>query len=101
MSEPIRDQKELLREALGPASECPPLDVLASPHQNAEMKRHGEECPSCRAELALLHQFESAEARPGEVADLAWIASELARRSPVAATSPQPFARLRAWFEFL
>jgi hypothetical protein len=100
MSEPIRDQRELLREALGPTPECPPLDVLASPH-SVEMKRHAEECPSCRAELALLHQFESSEARPDEAADLAWIASDLARRSPVAARSPEFFGRLRAWFEFL
>jgi hypothetical protein len=101
MSEPIRGQKELLREALGPTSECPPLDVLAAPRQDAQTKRHAQECPHCRAELALLHQFESAEARPGEAADLAWIESELARRSPVAARSPEFFGRLRAWFEFL
>lgn len=98
MSEPIRNQRDLLREAVGQTPECPPLEVLAAPQH----QKHLAECPHCRAELALLHQFESAEVQAGEAADLAWIESELARRSPVAATSREPFGdRLRAWFELL
>jgi hypothetical protein len=98
MSEPIRNQRDLMREALGPTPECPSLEVLAAPQH----QKHVSECPHCRAELALLHQFESAEAQAGEAADLAWIESELARRSPVAAAGREPFGdRLRAWFELL
>jgi hypothetical protein len=98
MPEPIRDQRHLLREALNRTPECPALEVLAAPQH----RQHVTECPHCRAELALLHQFESADAQPGEAADLAWIESELARRSQAAAISREPFgARLLAWFEFL
>lgn len=102
MSEPIRDEKDLLREALGRTPECPALEVLTAPQHDAEVQRHVEGCPHCRAELALFHHFESADAQPGEAADLVWIESELARRSPVASTSGESFGdRLRAWLSGL
>jgi hypothetical protein len=101
MSKPLHSQRDVLREALGPATGCPPLDGLRTAPQDAAVERHLEQCPSCRAELALLMQFESAQAQPGEAADLAWVEAELARRA-VVAQSPEPvLRRLRAWFEFL
>ena len=102
MPDPIRDERGLLREAMGRTPECPPLEALAASPQDAAFKRHVEECPHCRAEVALLHQFESAETLPAEAADLAWIESELARRSPVAAPPRNSFGdRIRAWFGVL
>ena len=101
MSEPARDDRELLREALGPTPQCPPLEALAA-QPDAKLLRHVEECPHCRAELALLRQFETGEARPAERADVAWIEADLRRRSPVPAAGGDTFAnKLRDWFGFL
>jgi hypothetical protein len=102
MPEPIGDDRDLLRGALGRTPECPPLESLAAPQTDANVRHHLEECPHCRAELALMHQFEGAEAQPEEAADVAWIESELRRRSPAALPVRQPFgSRLRDWFGFL
>ena len=97
MSEPIHN----LRDALAATPECPPLDLLAAPRPADGVRRHLENCAHCQAELSLLHQFESAEPTPREAADVAWIESQLARRSPAAAPSREPFLRrARAWFAF-
>ncbi len=102
MSDPMRDHRELLRQALDRTSGCPTLEALTASTQDAPTKRHVEECPHCRAELAMFQQFESAEAQPAEAADLAWMELELARRSPARLASGESFGdRVRAWFESL
>jgi hypothetical protein len=84
-----------LREALNPGADCPPLELLAATHPDAAVESHLKTCAYCRSELALFHQFEKAEARPEEAADLAWVQAELTRRSPVKA--PAFAERLREW----
>ena len=99
ISNPPGDQRDLLRAALERTPQCPPLDALLSSSPSAACLSHLAACPHCRAELALFQQFEAAEAMPAETADLAWVESELARRSPAAAPPAESFAdRLRNWF---
>jgi hypothetical protein len=95
MSEPIR-------QGLGPTADCPPLETLTAAQSEPAVRGHLETCAYCRTELALFQQFESAEARPEEAADLAWVESRLARRPSAAAHQKESIPdRIRAWFEFL
>src|SRR5215467_13406449 len=70
--------------------DCPAIEVLARAEELPEIRAHLEACAHCRAELALLREFESAEPRAEEAGDVKWIQSELRRREPAP-------ARPRAW----
>jgi hypothetical protein len=81
-------QRELLRAALARTPECPDIEVLTGAAPGSPTAVHAETCPRCRAELALLHQFETAQAAPGEVESLAYVESELTRRRASQALPP-------------
>jgi hypothetical protein len=53
---------------------------------DAQARAHVERCAYCRNELAMLVEFQTATPRPEEAAAVAWIESELERRS---AATPQ------------
>lgn len=55
------DEDELLRGALGPGKECPPLEQLLTVTAASDLARHLETCAYCRTELALLQRFSSDE----------------------------------------
>ena len=90
MSDPTR--------SLGPTPECPPLEALVAATPDPAVRQHLETCAHCRNELALFQEFETAEARPEEAADLAWINAELTRRH--AAPKVTLADRVRAWLTF-
>lgn len=92
MSDLDRERK-LLRGSLGRTPECPDIEALAAARGRPDMERHVAACERCRAELALLHQFESAEPSPEEMEDVQWVEAELSRRrSAEAATLAPPVA---------
>ena len=67
---------------------------------DAKAREHVGHCVYCQNELAMLVEFEEAAPQPEEAADVAWIQSELERRS---ATAPQGrpsesfWARVSSW----
>ncbi|MCU1232137.1 MAG: hypothetical protein JWP63_104 [Candidatus Solibacter sp.] len=85
------------QSALGRTAECPDLEALAGEPRTPEIERHIAACGYCRAELALLHEFESAEPGPEELASVQWIESELRRRSAADGPSPTLWERLSGW----
>ncbi len=84
------NEDRLLRSAMGKTAQCPSLEALAA--MDAKARAHAEQCAYCRNELAMLVEFQDAAPLPGEAADLAWIQSELKRRSAAttAATRKEP-----------
>ena len=84
---------ELMRRALEATSECPPLDQLVQASRPAQIESHLHECAHCKSELALYLEFEAAEVRPEEAADLLWVAAETAR-SVQSAIAPAPWWKL-------
>lgn len=96
-------ERAILNAALSGHSPCLSIDQLAAldegrlaPHALASARVHLDACPKCRAELDLFHNFQAAEASPGEAADLAWISNQLKpTRQP--APPPPTEARLPWW----
>lgn len=78
------------KNALRPSDSCPDAEALAAAAQNPEIQRHLEGCARCRTELALLHEFESAQAQASEAASVDWIEGELKRRSAEILAAPVP-----------
>ncbi len=73
--------KQILEEG-----NCPPAETMfllrdgaASPEASLRWGAHLKTCSRCRAELALLEDFEKAEVRPGEEADVRYIEERLSR----------------------
>lgn len=93
------NEDRLLRSALGPTPECPPLEALES--LDAKGRAHVEGCAWCRNELAMLTEFQAVDVRPEEAASVAWIESELARRAAPAQVAAKPadslWSRLTSW----
>jgi hypothetical protein len=89
----------LLRSALGPTPECPPLEMLES--LDAKGRAHVEGCAWCSNELAMLTEFQAVDVRPEEAASVAWIESELARRAAPAPVAAKPaeslWSRIQSW----
>jgi len=85
----------ILRNALGRAPACPPTEILAVAGTSSEVRRHLDSCARCRAEIALLHQFESGEPSAEEAESLRWIEAELAQRDviPQVPAEKAPVAR--------
>jgi hypothetical protein len=83
----------LLRSALRPAPDCPPIEVLSEHLTGAEGNEarataefHLRQCLHCRTEMDLLYEFETGGIRPDEVASVQWVAERLKRdtRAPAA-----------------
>ncbi len=84
-----------VRSALGRTPECPDLDVLLKDSRPANVEAHVKSCAHCLSEIALFHEFETAEPHAEEREDLAWIESRLERRSTAALpAAPSPSASL-------
>ena len=91
---------QTMKQALRQGAECPPLDLLST-HLNAvagtaerrAAELHLDQCPHCKTEIDLLHQFESGAIQPEEENDVRWITSRLAAK-PVLPVSPES----RAWW---
>src|SRR5690349_10766454 len=75
-------ERNLIRAALGPGTDCPPLDQLErlAATDPAALKHHVDACAWCRTELDLLHSFQSAEPTAAEVADVQAVAGSLRAR---------------------
>jgi hypothetical protein len=76
-------ERNLLRAALGPGNDCPPVEQLErlAATDPAGLKQHVDACAYCRTELDLLHKFQAAEPScPTEAADLEAIAGQLRAR---------------------
>src|SRR3954447_18355304 len=93
------NEDRLLRSALGPTPECPPVEALES--LDIKGRAHVEHCARCRNELAMLTEFQAAEVRPEEAASVAWIESELAKRAAPVRDVEKPvesfWSRVGAW----
>ena len=79
-------------------AECLSVEALAA--MDAKARAHVEHCAYCRNELAMLVEFQDATPLPGEAADLAWIQSELERRSaatPAAVPAKSLWDRVSDW----
>lgn len=87
-----------LRKSFGPTPECPALDALAAATPDPAVQLHLESCTHCRDELRMFQEFERAEPRSEETADLAWVNAELSRRR--SAPKPSLADRFRAWLTF-
>src|SRR5690349_2348442 len=99
--------EETIRAAFAAGPDCLPLEVLARrmdlPAEAAErraMETHLAECGHCRAEFALLREFEAGTIRPDEKEAVQWIAERLASegRRQRAAKSMEP---RREWWRRL
>src|SRR5258708_7507048 len=112
MADPASDERRILKAALGRTNQCLPLEALAAiPEEPAnapvdpQAREHLRACARCQSELALLREFQQAAPRSGEVAAVAWIESELRRRSPEIAgktiganIEPEPsWHRVNSW----
>jgi len=67
---------------------------------DAKSREHVEHCAYCQNELAMLVEFQQAEPRQEEAADVAWIQSELERRSATTRQASVPdsvWARISSW----
>src|SRR3982074_403265 len=100
MPEPS-DERALFRAVLGRTNDCPGIEELASPDQTAAVRKHLDGCARCRAELALLHEFETAEPAVEEAAQVQWIKSELRRRSQEIVSAREPAAPSPWWGEWI
>ncbi len=88
------NRNQLLRQALEPGSECPPLAELldaafagangATSAEAEALRAHAAGCSACAAELALAGAFDAAAKGPAEAQEIAWVAAQL---QPPAATS--------------
>jgi hypothetical protein len=81
----VERERDLLRASLGRTPDCPDIEALAAIAPSPEIERHAASCERCRAELALLHQFEAAEPAADEVESLGWVEAEVTRRREAAA----------------
>jgi hypothetical protein len=92
VADPSANERQILKAAFGRTDQCLTLEALAALSENRASERapeHLRVCTRCQNELALLREFQQAEPRPGEVASLAWIESELQRRSSeISANAP-------------
>ncbi len=98
MADSGSNEDRLLRSALSKTPECLSIEALAA--MNAKARAHVEHCAYCRNELAMLVEFQDATPLPGEAADLAWVQSELKRRStanPATVPAKSLWDRVNDW----
>jgi hypothetical protein len=88
VADPASNERQILKAALSRTSQCLPVEILAAiaeepmdARTNLQAREHLGRCAHCQNELALFREFQEAEARPGEVESVAWVQSELQRRS--------------------
>jgi hypothetical protein len=86
------NEDRLLRSALGRTAECVPVERLES--LDPQARAHVERCTYCQNELAMLMQFRDAAPTAEEAPSVAWIQSELERRS---AATPQVLPSTSLW----
>jgi hypothetical protein len=94
---PLGESRELAiwKAALAPSPACIAIEKLAGPLNGPDFK-HLSECPRCEAELALWREFNESAPGAGEGAAVAWIASELKRRSSPSSERGSAWRRLVA-----
>lgn len=78
--------------------DCPDLDALLAASPESHAGRHLRTCPFCQNEIAMFRSFQSAEARPEEVADVGYVLDRLKpgtapRRAEEAPTLWQRFSQ--------
>jgi len=80
---------KILNSIFGPTADCVAIDelsLLLDGRRGEEQKRraeaHVEGCAHCRAEIALLQEFESSAIRPHEQRDVNWIVARLRKNQP-------------------
>jgi len=95
--------EELLRDAYGPHSECPPPEAYLEAsmeelgaEETRRIMAHAENCPACAAERDLAQEYDRAEEMVATSGDVAFITSRLERTDetepvvPIAAASERP-----------
>lgn len=92
------DDREPLAAVFGPTAKCLAVEDLEKLLEPGSAHPHLDECPHCRAELANLRMFLSAQTEPQEAADLAAIAARLERRTRDMPAAPEKTGRLKRWF---
>jgi hypothetical protein len=93
----------LLRSALGPAPDCPTIEILSAHltgargnEARAVAELHIGQCLHCRTEMDLLHEFETGAIRPDEAASVKWIAERL-KKGSVAPAPSRPSGWWTVW----
>lgn len=88
MADPDSNERQILKAALSRTRQCLPVEILAAIAEepvdagtNLQAREHLSGCAHCQSELALFREFQEAEARSGEIESVAWVQSELRRRS--------------------
>ncbi len=86
MSSNLKDDREILRQALSASAECPTLDDLVAyldtrvqGEPRVRVESHLSSCPRCLTEMSLLKDFRMAP-RSREKADVRWIEQGLRQR---------------------
>lgn len=100
MSGEFQKERNLLRAALGPGRDCPPLEqlerILHGPALPA-LKQHVNECAYCRTEVDLLRMFEAGEPADGQAAAARAVAERLRARG----MEVFPQSTRRPWWQAL
>jgi hypothetical protein len=81
---PQQSERDLFREALKPAKDCPrveDLEALLDRRAPEELARHVEHCAHCEAELEMLRSFHSNDVPTRDVAAVRAITERLAANS--------------------
>ena len=88
MADPDSNERQILKAALSRTRQCLSVEILAAMAEepidartDLQAREHLSGCVHCQSELALFREFQEAEARPGEIESVAWVQSELRRRS--------------------
>ena len=95
-----------LRSALGPGSDCPPIEQLESLLDSAAdvppaLAHHAESCAYCRAELNLLRRFQSEDLDESEKEPVRLVTERLAARAEqIIPARPTVAAREPWWRTF-
>ena len=103
-----KDQLQL-KQALGPAADCPDIEQLGQysdgilePATRSAMASHISSCAYCRSELAMLREFQEVSLRPEEQRPVAWITSQLRQRAPqISSPVPEPQNAVTSWWRSL
>jgi hypothetical protein len=93
------NDRESIRRAL--RGECPSVEELERRAAEPALRAHLDSCPRCRAELELLEDFRSAQPRPGEEEQAAWIEKVLLETEAARLPAPAPETQAVPWWKAL
>lgn len=83
-----RESRDFWQQALAGSAECPPFAAFDAPSE--VVRAHLESCERCRAEFALLREFQRLTPQPEEEAGVEWVVERYRWTGPV---DPEPWWR--------